>query len=196
MQNKENAVHFQKGSTTGIVFPAADFTIRPPTGDDGYKVHELVSRCPPLDINSVYCNLLQCTDFADTSLLAEDKKEGQPVGFISGYRPPSRPDTIFIWQVAVDTKVRGQGLAPWMLQTLCAQAVRKGVRYIETTISPENVTSQALFIKFFSWLGVSFSTRTLFSRTRHFAGKHEDELLYRAGPFSESAFTKTSRRKK
>src|SRR5690606_42164986 len=66
---------------------------------------ELVARCQPLDTNSVYCNLLQCSDFADTAIAAEDAN-GQLVGFISGYRPPSRPDTLFVWQVAVDASMR------------------------------------------------------------------------------------------
>lgn len=187
MKNKENAVRTKNGPLTGIMFPVLDLAIRHPSDSDGLSVHELVSRCQPLDTNSVYCNLLQCTDFAETSLLAEDK-EGLLAGFISGYRPPSRPDTLFVWQVAVDAPMRGQGLALCMLKTLCAQVARQGVSYLETTISPGNASSRALFFKLFSWLGSGFSTRTLFSRTGHFSGKHEDEVLYRAGPFSEPAF--------
>ena len=54
---------------------------------------------------------------------------------------------------------------------------------METTISPDNGASQALFKKAFAQLGADYSTRTLFSRSKHFAGRHEDEVLYRAGPF-------------
>lgn len=156
--------------------------LRRPTDGDGLPLHELVARCQPLDTNSVYCNLLQCSDFADTAIAAEDA-QGQLVGFISGYRPPSRPDTLFVWQVAVDASMRGQGLALRMLMALTERVARQGVRFMETTISPDNAASQALFKRAFAQLEADYSTRTLFSRAEHFAGKHEDEVLYRAGPF-------------
>lgn len=158
-------------------------TLRRPHDGDGLALHRLVARCQPLDTNSVYCNLLQCSDFADTAIAAEDQN-GELVGFISGYRPPSRPDTLFVWQVAVDASMRGKGLALHMLLALTERVARQGVRFMETTISPDNAASQALFRKAFARLGADFSTRTLFSRTEHFAGQHEDEVLYRAGPFA------------
>ncbi len=162
----------------------ATVTLRRPTDGDGYSLHQLVARCQPLDTNSVYCNLLQCSDFADTAIAAEDA-QGRLVGFISGYRPPSRPDTLFVWQVAVDDAMRGQGLALRMLLALAARAAREhGVRFMETTISPDNAASQALFKRAFARLDAACSTRTLFSRAAHFAGQHEDEVLYRAGPFA------------
>ncbi|MGK9066211.1 diaminobutyrate acetyltransferase [Stutzerimonas chloritidismutans] len=159
-------------------------TLRRPNDGDGYPLHELVARCQPLDVNSVYCNLLQCSDFADTSIAAVNA-DGHLVGFISGYCPPARPDTLFVWQVAVDSSMRGQGLALRMLMALVARVAKEqGIRNLETTISPDNGASQALFKKAFAKLGVDYSTRTLFARAEHFAGKHEDEVLYRAGPFA------------
>ena len=168
------------------------YSLRRPRATDGYALNQLVKRCPPLDTNSVYCNLLQCSDFSATGIAAEDS-QGELVGFISGYRPPSRPDTLFVWQVAVDSSMRGQGLALRMLLALIKRvAAGQGVRYLETTISPDNSASQALFLKAFATLGIEYQTRTLFSRQQHFAGQHEDEVLYRAGPFpahSDSTIT-------
>lgn len=162
---------------------SATVKFRQPNDDDGHALHQLVARCQPLDTNSVYCNLLQCTDFADTAIAAEDA-DGNLVGFISGYRPPARPDTLFVWQVAVDSSMRGQGLALRMLLALIARVAANGVRFLETTISPDNAASQALFLKAFSHLDISHETSVLFSSAQHFAGLHEDEVLYRAGPFS------------
>ena len=71
-------------------------TLRKPESTDGYALNSLVERCKPLDTNSVYCNLLQCHDFADTAIAAETA-DGDLVGFISGYRPPARQDTLFVW---------------------------------------------------------------------------------------------------
>ncbi len=160
----------------------ATVTLRQPTDRDGYSLNQLVSRCQPLDTNSVYCNLLQCTDFADTSIAAENAS-GELVGFISGYCPPARPDTLFVWQVAVDDRLRGQGLARRMLGVLFARVVGQcKVRFLETTISPDNLASQALFTGFFERLAMPCQSRTLFSGQQHFAGHSDDEVLYRAGP--------------
>ncbi len=179
---KRNSINNPKG----IVLSFPTVMLRRPTDGDGYNLHQLVARCQPLDTNSVYCNLLQCSDFADTAIAAENA-QGELVGFISGYRPPSRPDTLFVWQVAVDSSMRGQGLALRMLLALTERVAREhGVRYMETTISPDNAASQALFKRAFDKLGADCTTRTLFSRAKHFAGQHEDEVLYRAGPFTVS----------
>ncbi|MDA3870409.1 MAG: diaminobutyrate acetyltransferase, partial [Gammaproteobacteria bacterium] len=93
--------------------PQKHIELRKPISTDGAAVHRLISQCPPLDTNSMYCNLLQCTHFADTSVAAV--QENELVGFVSGYIVPQRADTLFVWQVAVGDKARGQGLAGRML---------------------------------------------------------------------------------
>lgn len=165
---------------------ATAYTLRAPQATDGYALSQLVERCKPLDTNSVYCNLLQCSDFADTGIaaIAED---GDLVGFISGYRPPARPETLFVWQVAVDSRMRGQGLALKMLLALVERLAPQGVTHMETTITPDNEASQALFKKAFRQLGADYSTAVKFARDTHFNGLHDDEVVYRAGPFKQLA---------
>lgn len=155
--------------------------LRLPQGTDGFQINSLIANCPPLDTNSTYCNLLQCTDFASTSIVAEQNEK--IVGFISGYRPPERQDVLFIWQVAVDSDCRGQGVGQTMLVGLVDRLLSQGVRYLETTITEDNVASQALFKRFFQSMDVPSKTRVQFSRSEHFAGKHADEILHRGGPF-------------
>ena len=71
----------------GLVF-------RKPTMDDGSDVWNLIQDINKLDDNSMYCNLLQCSHFAETCALA---LEGDAiVGWMSGYRPPSATDTLFV----------------------------------------------------------------------------------------------------
>jgi L-2,4-diaminobutyric acid acetyltransferase len=159
---------------------------RPPTDRDGRPVHALISRCPPLDVNSCYANLLQCSHFSGTSILAETE-DGGLAAFISGYLLQKDPDTLFIWQIAVDPVHRGQGIALSLLETLLDRTVPTGVRYLETTISPENGPSRNLFQKLFSQRKAPFSTRLLFDRETHFGGGHDDEVLFRGGPFLPSA---------
>jgi L-2,4-diaminobutyric acid acetyltransferase len=158
-------------------------TLRKPKATDGPVLHKLVERCAPLDPNSIYCNLLQCSDFADTAVAAEDEN-GELVGFVSGYRPPKRPDTLFVWQVAVDARCRGKKLGQKMLFALAERLAPEGVRYIETTITPGNVASETLFTRVFEALSAPVERSVLFSRDEHFEGKHDDEVLYRAGPFT------------
>src|SRR5690625_5487399 len=77
--------------------PDDGLLFRKPSAKDGYPLHELVAASPPLDPNSAYCNLLQCTHFADTAVAV--LQDDQLVGFVSGYLLPNQPSTLFVWQV-------------------------------------------------------------------------------------------------
>lgn len=159
--------------------------LREPRDDDGAHLHQLVAACPPLDPNSLYCNLLQCTHFRGTSVAAE--RDGELVGFISGYIPPEQPDTLFIWQVAVHGSTRGQGVGKRMLKALLARPQCGAVRYLDTTVTPGNQASRAMFDSLARDLGAAVNTRVLFDRERHFGGAHDSEELLRIGPFAAGA---------
>ncbi|WP_053982087.1 diaminobutyrate acetyltransferase [Marinagarivorans algicola] len=158
-----------------------------PEVTDGMLVHTLVQHCPPLDTNSSYCNLLQCSHFADTCITA--KRAGELIGFISGYRLPNQPHTLFIWQVAVSSDARGCGLASQMLLQLLARPSCQGVQQIETTITSDNAGSWALFTKLAKQLDAPLTRHTHFERDTHFAGQHDSELLARIGPISSATCT-------
>lgn len=160
----------------------APITLRVPRATDGAAVHDLIAKCPPLDTNSMYCNLLQCTHFAETSVAAEMK--GELVGFISGYRLPDRDDTLFIWQVAVGQQARGQGLASRMLSEILSRPGCQQVRFIETTITPDNRASWALFESLARRLETEINSSVMFDREQHFDGRHETEMLVKLGPFT------------
>lgn len=160
----------------------SDVLLRQPVSEDGAAVHQLISRCPPLDENSLYCNLLQASHFADTSVAAE--LNGELAGFISGYLVPGRPDTLFIWQVAVAQEARGLGLAGRMLREILSRSGCAQVRYLETTITPDNEASWALFRSLARKLKAECNESVMFDRERHFGGRHDSEMLLRIGPFS------------
>lgn len=153
-----------------------------PTAEIGMAVNQLVADCAPLDPNSVYCNLLQCDHFAQTSVAA--LLDQKLVGFISGYRIPPRPNTLFVWQVAVGKEARGQGLAGRMLQSLLARAALSDIRYIETTITESNEASWALFRSLANRLEAPLESTEYYSKDRHFKGVHDSEMLVRIGPFN------------
>src|SRR5690606_29326890 len=96
---------------------AARAQIRAPRRNDGAALHRLISECPPLDVDALYAYLLLCEHFSDTCVVAESAG-GRIDGVVSAYLPPNRPDVIFAWQVAVDSRARGQRLGRAMLGEL------------------------------------------------------------------------------
>lgn len=162
-------------------------TLREPDARDGAAVARLVAACPPLDHNSTYCNLLQCSHFANTSVAAFDGE--QMVGFISGYLIPNRPDTLFVWQVAVAETARGLGLATAMIANILDRPANHDVRWIETTITETNEASWTLFKRYAHKRNAPFEQDILFHRDKHFHGQHDTEFLLRIGPFARTADT-------
>lgn len=154
--------------------------LRRPTPEDGPALHNLVDRCPPLDQNSRYCNLLQVSHFRDTAIVAE--QGDRLCGFVSGYRIPDREDALFVWQVGVSPEGRGQGLAPKMVLELIAR--HDDVSYLETTVTPDNDASAALFRKVADALDAPLERSVLFESDTHFEGEHDEEVLFRIGPFT------------
>lgn len=166
---------------------SAPITLRRPRATDGPALQALVAACPPLDGNSRYCNLLHCTHFAGTSVAAERRVEGEEpalVGFISAYRPPERPEALFIWQVAVRSDARGRSLGRHMLQHLLARPTCAGVHYLETSVTDDNPRSEAMFRGLAEELGATVRRHLWFERDRHFSGKQANEYLFRIGPFT------------
>lgn len=153
------------------------WVLRAPTRDDGADVHALISQCQPLDENSAYCNFLQSSHFANTSIIAEMHE--RCAGFISAYRKPDEPTTLFIWQVAVHPDSRGEGLAFHMLQTLLKREGLHNVEYVETTITSDNQGSWNLFRKLEREMGGQGDITTFLDEVRHFKGEHDTEYLYR-----------------
>lgn len=157
-----------------------DFELRKPVAADGPTVTALIASCPPLDANSAYCNLLQCTDFADFCIIAE--QDGQLMGWVSGYRPPSTPQDFFVWQVAVSAAARGQRLASRMIEALLARPETADVTHLVTTVTDDNRASWALFQGLARKWQVQLSKSARFERDAHFAGAHATEWQARIGP--------------
>lgn len=156
---------------------ANKWTFRQPKVTDGDAIYSLIADCPPLDMNSSYCNFLQSTHFRQTCIVAEH--QGDVAGFISGYQKPEEPDVLFVWQVAVAPRYRGKGLAFRMLDKLLNRQQLKQVRAVETTITEQNQASWALFEKLDDQHGKRGKVTTFLDEDAHFKGKHDTEYLYR-----------------
>lgn len=167
------------------MFDLKSLTLRAPSLADGMEVHRLIESSPPLDTNSSYCNLLQCSHFSSTSVTAHS--DGNLVGFISGYIIPERPNTLFIWQVAVAEQARGQRLASKMLTHILSRKHCINVNCIETSITEDNQASMKVFKSLAKTLSTDIQCSEWMDKERHFSGLHDSEPLVRIGPFTHSA---------
>jgi L-2,4-diaminobutyric acid acetyltransferase len=152
--------------------------------DDASSIWELVSDSQVLDVNSCYLYLLLCRDFAETCLVAEN--EQGLAGFLTAYRPPTRPDALFVWQIGVAPHARRQGLALRMLMHLLASPACGDVLTVEATISPSNTASRRLFESLARVLEAPLDWTDGFL-PEHFGTRqtHEAEPLLRIGPLEK-----------
>ena len=146
---------------------------------DAAAVCQLVSDSGTLDPNSRYCYLLLCRDFAETCVVAQ--QNDTLVGFVTAYRPPQRPEALFVWQIAIAPAARRQGLGLRMLEHLLSLPGSTGVRYMEATVTPSNGASRRLFHKLAERLRVSCHVEPGFT-AELLGGGHEEEELFRIGP--------------
>ncbi|MFR9749611.1 diaminobutyrate acetyltransferase [Nocardia sp. 004] len=153
--------------------------LRTPREDDGAPMWRIAKDSAVLDVNSSYAYLLWCRDFAGTSVVAE--VDGRVVGFVIGFIRPQAPDTVFVWQIAVDQSQRGRGVAAQLLHTLLNSVAAQGVSVLETTISPDNAASIALFTSVAEAREAKLSKRPLFE-AGDFPDGHEPEELYHIAP--------------
>lgn len=159
---------------------------RHPEIKDGQYFWKIAKASKTLDVNSPYHYLIMCRHFAKTCIVAEH--EGEVVGFVTAYIPPDIPDTIFVWQVAVDEKHRGQGLGVQMLVTLFKSLKILNIKHLEATITPSNQASVKLFTAVARELKASFEFEKEFFSVAHFGENiHEPEILFHIGP--ESSLT-------
>ncbi|GKV64432.1 MULTISPECIES: diaminobutyrate acetyltransferase [Sporosarcina] len=161
--------------------PNDPYSFRTPTVKDGKWIWQLVKDTGVLDVNSPYSYLLWADQFSETSIVVED--HGKVVGFISGFIQPKAPDTLFIWQVAVDESARGQGLASRMLHAILQRPVCRIVQYLEATVTPTNIPSTKLFKGLARDLQTECAVSEGYTAGHFPGGEHEAEELFRIGPF-------------
>ncbi len=167
-------------SADGDIRGPAGREIDKPSTQDGGAIWRIARDSGKLDLNSSYAYLMWCHDFADTSLVARAGDE--VVGFVIGYRRPTAPDTVVVWQIAVDSSQRGRGTAGALLDTLVSRLADEGVRHMETTITPDNAASNALFASLAKRWGAAMDRAGSFD-AGEFPDEHESEVRFRIGPF-------------
>ncbi|HJL15855.1 MAG TPA: diaminobutyrate acetyltransferase [Sandaracinaceae bacterium LLY-WYZ-13_1] len=163
-----------------------ELVIRRPEAEDGAALWELVEDIGVLDLNSPYAYLLVARHLAATSAVAEMRNK--LVGFVSGYRPPIHDDVLFVWQVGVHPDARGLGLARRMILDILDREEARGVRWIESTVTTDNIPSQRLFRSLARHLDTEIAVSPYFSRDL-FPDERPgtSEELHRIGPIDRRA---------
>jgi L-2,4-diaminobutyric acid acetyltransferase len=136
-----------------------------------------------LDVNSPYAYLLACRHFRDTTVVAAEGNE--VVGFVVAYRPPTSPEAVFVWQIAVGGDQQGNGLGGRLLDELIARQACRDVTFLEATVTPSNVASKRLFYGFARRHGAEVVETRCFP-AEAFPAAHEEEILLRIGGFHAS----------
>ena len=156
-------------------------SFRTPTLLDASEIWRLTAESGVLDLNSRYSYLLWCRDFSETCVLA--CRDAQVVGFVTAYRPPPRPASVFVWQIAVAEEARGQGIAADLLHALLSLPACRDAAFLEATVTPSNNASRRLFQSFAESQNAACHIERGFT-VAMFGGEddHEQEDLFRIGP--------------
>ncbi len=180
-QDREDAdEHLIPSPSTG--FGAVDWpglTLRTPEICDAAAILDLVNESGVLEVNSCYAYFLMCRDFSDTCVVAE--LAGELVGFVIGYRPPARNDSLFVWQIGVSRRARRRRLAHRMLAELIFRPTNQSVRFLEATVTPSNLASRRMFESFADENGLLFEEGQTFNPEDFGDHEHESESLIRLG---------------
>lgn len=167
-----------------------DIYMRTPSVEDGASIWELVRDAGSLDLNSPYAYLLFADFFRESCVVAYENE--RLAGAIIGLTPPGREDSIFVWQIAVDSDFRGRQVGRRMLAWLVANARGTGATYLEATVTPGNEPSKRMFRGFAADVGAPCH-ETLHYPADSFPATgeaHAEEWLYRIGPVSPQSLAK------
>ena len=159
-------------------------TLRNPTPRDAAGIWRLVVDSGVLDHNSPYSYLILCQHFADTCIVAEE--DARIVGFVTAYRPPIAPEVVFVWQIGVAASMRGRGLGVAILDALVRQPACREVSYLDATVTPSNLASQAMFRAFARKMKTQCVEELCFPEHLFPTAGHEAEHLFHIGPFNVS----------
>ncbi len=133
-----------------------------------------------VDPNSPYAYLMLGEFFSDTCAVAVF--DDQLIGFVTGFRLPTDPEPLFIWQIAVADSARGSGLGGRLLDEVANRPSPPRIRHLAATVTPDNEASDRLFRAFADRWGAACEVEELFEDGDFPPGDHAPELRYRIGP--------------
>lgn len=149
------------------LFEHAVPVLRTPEAEDTCRITDLADGFASGEAYAPQGDFMNNAAFRDTSVVAE--LEGEVVGFVTAYRLPYDPQTLFVWHADVAEAARDRGLASRMLGHLMRQEACVGITRVQTTITSMDERAWTLFRRFARWqcshMEIQpFITRALFTR--------------------------------
>jgi L-2,4-diaminobutyric acid acetyltransferase len=161
---------------------APEISYRTPSVEDGAEIWKMVDEAAALDVNSGYAYFMIARNFAATSVVAE--VDGEVAGMVTAYLLPRDHTRLFVWQVNVRDKFQGLGIASGMLQEILTREECLHVRYIETTVAPDNEASEALFRKTAAHFNCGIEETEVYKDELFPDAEHQIERLFVVGPIT------------
>jgi L-2,4-diaminobutyric acid acetyltransferase len=154
-------------------------TVRTPTRNDAQTMWRLADG--NVDSNSPYSYLMLVEYLAGTCAVAVGD-DGAIAGFVTGFRLPDDPSTLFIWQIVVAPERRGLGVGKQLLDGVADRPAVPRLRHLEASVTPGNDASEGLFREFAAARRTACVEEELFDAA-DFPGTHDPEVRFRIGPF-------------
>lgn len=130
------------------VTPPDAITLRPAREHDAAAVTALAASCPPLDGYQLHQYSIFLRHFGDWCWVSDRDNEGEThalAGYVVAMPTTTSPDTVFLWEIAVDPALRGEGLAQQLVAQVETRAREGGFARVELTVDPTNAPSLRLF---------------------------------------------------
>ncbi|MFD0677200.1 MULTISPECIES: GNAT family N-acetyltransferase [unclassified Paenibacillus] len=113
---------------------------------DSTRILGLVEQCGPyVAPHNLYVYWMLEQYYASTCKIIE--KDNDIIGFVSGM-PSVDNNSLFIWQICIHHKYRNQGIATLLLDSSLHSAREMGYKFMELSISKDNIASQMFFDKY------------------------------------------------
>lgn len=149
--------------------------LRTPEAGDSPRIAALARRSACRGAASLQPELLNDPTFRETSVVAE--LDGELVGFVSAYRLPYDPGTLFIWHVEEAEAARNSGVSALMLGHLMRSDICADVTRVQTAIKPVDEPSWALFRRFARWQRAPMDIQPSYTQALTPFARHETDLL-------------------
>lgn len=175
--------NFEQKTRTPATSP---LKIRATEAHDGATLAELVRATHVLEPATGYAYVMMADLFGDTCAVAE--LDGQAVGCVIGMRPPRNTEALFVWQIGVQPRAQGRGIAQAMLDAILERPACSDITEVRATVAPSNTPSEGMFRAFARRHGASMERIGGYAADC-FPEAHEAERMFRIAGLRSRAGT-------
>ena len=106
---------------------------------DSANLRAFINECKPLGLNTGIAYWMLGRYFNNTCFVLEENNK--IVGFATAIISPTKPDTLFFWQLGISANLRGKNYSFLLIDKIVSAAKEFQCKYIEFTIFPNNIAS-------------------------------------------------------